>query len=381
MAPLDVAVLVTGETGTGKTQLARVIHENGRRRARRFVELNCSAIPENLLESELFGALPGAHSSATRRIEGKVAAAEGRNALPRRGRRALASGAGQAPAVPPHEGVLPARLVDLAHGRRADHRGHQQRPRRARPRAAFPQRSLLSVAGPQRPDALALGAARRHRAALAPPVCARAAIARPPRARSLAGRDPGDRGLRMAGQRSRAGARSRSRGDSRRWRGREVRRGHASLRPAGRRGIRQPSPADFSGRDAPLSGGPRAARARSGGLERGRRGAHARSRPGRTSTTSSRPSVSRVARRNERGFSTSRPRRSVGRSEALQRRDRRRGAHDGRRPSDRRAARLVASDPGAAVRVVRRRRLAPGRSPGRRSRGITSGRRTARPPS
>jgi Nif-specific regulatory protein len=77
VAPLDVAVLVTGETGTGKTQLARVIHENGRRRGRRFVELNCSAIPENLLESELFGALPGAHSSAMRRIEGKVAAAEG----------------------------------------------------------------------------------------------------------------------------------------------------------------------------------------------------------------------------------------------------------------------------------------------------------------
>jgi Nif-specific regulatory protein len=77
VAPLDVAVLVTGETGTGKTQLARVIHENGRRSGRRFVELNCSAIPENLLESELFGAAAGAHSTATRRIEGKVAAAEG----------------------------------------------------------------------------------------------------------------------------------------------------------------------------------------------------------------------------------------------------------------------------------------------------------------
>lgn len=77
VAPLDVAVLVTGETGTGKTQLARVIHDNGRRRGRRFLELNCSAIPENLVESELFGALPGAHSSALRRMEGKVAAAEG----------------------------------------------------------------------------------------------------------------------------------------------------------------------------------------------------------------------------------------------------------------------------------------------------------------
>jgi Nif-specific regulatory protein len=76
-APLNVSLLVTGETGTGKTQLARVIHENGPRRGRPFVELNCSALPDNLVESELFGAMPGAHSSATRRMEGKVAAAQG----------------------------------------------------------------------------------------------------------------------------------------------------------------------------------------------------------------------------------------------------------------------------------------------------------------
>jgi Nif-specific regulatory protein len=77
VAPLDVAVFITGETGTGKTQLAQIIHENGPRRGRRFLELNCAAIPENLLESELFGAMPGAHSTAAKRIEGKVAAAEG----------------------------------------------------------------------------------------------------------------------------------------------------------------------------------------------------------------------------------------------------------------------------------------------------------------
>jgi Nif-specific regulatory protein len=67
---------VTGETGTGKSQLARIIHDNGRRQRHRFVELNCSAFQDNLLESELFGAMPGAHSTAMRRIEGKVAAAE-----------------------------------------------------------------------------------------------------------------------------------------------------------------------------------------------------------------------------------------------------------------------------------------------------------------
>jgi Nif-specific regulatory protein len=76
VAPLDVHVLVTGETGTGKSQLARVIHDNGPRAAHPFIELNCAAIPETLVESELFGALPGAHSTATRRIEGKVAAAQ-----------------------------------------------------------------------------------------------------------------------------------------------------------------------------------------------------------------------------------------------------------------------------------------------------------------
>src|SRR5262245_60569079 len=77
VAPLDVNVLLTGEPGTGKSQVARVIHDNSPRAVRPFVEVNCAALPENLIESELFGALPGAHSTATRRIEGKVNAAEG----------------------------------------------------------------------------------------------------------------------------------------------------------------------------------------------------------------------------------------------------------------------------------------------------------------
>jgi Nif-specific regulatory protein len=76
VAPLDVHVLLTGETGTGKTQLARVIHDNGPRAHHPFVALNCATLPETLIESELFGALPGAHSTATRKIEGKVESAE-----------------------------------------------------------------------------------------------------------------------------------------------------------------------------------------------------------------------------------------------------------------------------------------------------------------
>jgi Nif-specific regulatory protein len=75
-APLDVTVLLTGPNGTGKTQLAHAIHANSHRRNGPFVELNCGAIPEGLIESELFGTLPGAFPGA-RRMAGKVEAAEG----------------------------------------------------------------------------------------------------------------------------------------------------------------------------------------------------------------------------------------------------------------------------------------------------------------
>ena len=76
ISALDVGVLLTGESGTGKSLVARVIHDNSKRKGEAFVQLNCGAIPEGLVESELFGAVAGGHSTATKRMHGKVAAAE-----------------------------------------------------------------------------------------------------------------------------------------------------------------------------------------------------------------------------------------------------------------------------------------------------------------
>jgi sigma-54 specific flagellar transcriptional regulator A len=77
VADCDSTILITGETGTGKGLVARAIHQKSKRRNKPFISINCGAIPENLLESELFGHVKGAFTGATVSKSGKFELAHG----------------------------------------------------------------------------------------------------------------------------------------------------------------------------------------------------------------------------------------------------------------------------------------------------------------
>lgn len=77
VAPVNVPVLLEGESGTGKTRLARMIHSKSPRAGMPFVEVNCAAVPETLLETEFFGHMKGSFTGAHKDREGRFKAADG----------------------------------------------------------------------------------------------------------------------------------------------------------------------------------------------------------------------------------------------------------------------------------------------------------------
>jgi two-component system NtrC family response regulator len=100
VAASDATVLVLGESGTGKELIARGVHAASPRSKERFVAINCAAIPDNLLESELFGYEKGAFTGAVEDDAGKDRNAASRNPDARRNWRFAAFPAGQAFALP-----------------------------------------------------------------------------------------------------------------------------------------------------------------------------------------------------------------------------------------------------------------------------------------
>ncbi len=276
VAPASATVLIQGESGTGKELLARALHDLSPRRDQRFVAINCAAIPETLLETELFGYEKGAYTGAAKRTFGKFEIASGGTLfLDEVGDLPLALQAKLLRFLQERvieriggreEIAVDVRIVCATHQSLKDHIVVR----------ALPRGSVLPDRRNRRRDSAAARPQGRRGAAgaqLRAPVRRRAAARRDDAA---AGRDRGDRGACLAGQRARA----RERDQARRHHGRRLTIGAADVGLGARRrgaGDPQPAPRARGGREGR---GP--ARARTGQRQLQQGGRAARREPSHT---------------------------------------------------------------------------------------------------
>ena len=213
VAPTSATVMVLGESGTGKELFARALHDLSPRAVNRFVAINCAAIPDTLLESELFGYEKGAFTGAVKQTPGKIETAHKADALSRRDRRPADVAAGEAAA-------LPAGARDRAHRRAAGdprRRAHRLRdahgPEGSDRRRQVPRGPVLPFRRDRRRAFRRFARARAMRRFSRTASCAatpRSSAAARCRCARCGRRD---RGARVARQRARARERRQARGD------------------------------------------------------------------------------------------------------------------------------------------------------------------------
>jgi two-component system response regulator HydG len=147
-APSEATVLLLGESGTGKELLARAVHDNSTRAKGPFVAINCAAIPESILEAELFGYEKGAFTGADKARDGRFEAADGGTLfldeigeIPRHIQVKLLRGPARGRARAPRQ------QRQAPPGRPAHRRRHQRRPRRGGQGRALPRGPVLPPRG------------------------------------------------------------------------------------------------------------------------------------------------------------------------------------------------------------------------------------------